>query len=163
VDPKFCTFCREGCAYKDSTDTARKREREASVIIAKKLKKLASVGWSSFFASGRVFEEWDVDVEWGCGEGNRRCLSGGETGGSKPGVVLGEVDESCAQKFNALTRTGCRYPFTRSAVFLSVFARWLESSKAVRCLCSYSFWTTAYCSWLALLPTGISAMDEFDH
>jgi hypothetical protein len=41
----------------------RKREQEASVIIAKKLKKLASVGWSSFFASGRVFEDEDVDVE----------------------------------------------------------------------------------------------------
>ena len=61
--PEFCTICRDACAHEDSPDEIRKREREASVIFAKKLKKLVSVGWSSFFPSPCLCEDEDVDTE----------------------------------------------------------------------------------------------------
>lgn len=47
--PEYCTACQN----EDIGVNVRREERGASLIIAKKLLRLESVGWSSFFGSGK--------------------------------------------------------------------------------------------------------------
>jgi hypothetical protein len=54
--PEYCTIC-VACDDEDdgiatAAATVRNNEHEASITIARRLKKLVSVGWSSFFPVG---------------------------------------------------------------------------------------------------------------